>query len=45
MQRPWSVDELGEHWTPLSEGLALLTDLTEPDQLDIEQELPRHTPG
>lgn len=44
MQRPRSADQLGEHWTHLPEGLALLTDLTEPDQLDIEQELPLRSP-
>ena len=39
MQRLWSADELGEHWTLLPEDLALLTDLPDTGKLGLATQL------
>ncbi|HEX6012538.1 MAG TPA: DUF4158 domain-containing protein, partial [Geminicoccaceae bacterium] len=39
MQRLWSADELGEHWTLLPEDLALLTDLPDTGKLGLAAQL------
>ena len=39
MQRLWSADELGEHWTLLPEDLALLADLPDTGKLGLAAQL------
>src|SRR4051812_882724 len=39
MQRLWSADELGEHWTLLPEDLALLTDLPDTGKVGLAAQL------
>ena len=48
MQRLWSADELGAHWTLLPEDLGLLTDLPDTGKLGLAAQLTywrRHRPN